>query len=59
LSGLPALSLPLLAGEGGLPLGVQLVGAPGHDARLLRTAGALTDMLSAPKKRSRRTRPRR
>ena len=37
LTGLPALSLPLLTGEGGLPLGVQLVGAPGGDARLLRT----------------------
>jgi Asp-tRNA(Asn)/Glu-tRNA(Gln) amidotransferase A subunit family amidase len=50
LTGLPALSLPLLAGEGGLPLGVQLVGAPGRDARLLRTADALIDMLAASKK---------
>jgi Asp-tRNA(Asn)/Glu-tRNA(Gln) amidotransferase A subunit family amidase len=40
------LSLPLLAGEGGLPLGVQLVGAAGHDARLLCTAGALVAMLA-------------
>jgi Asp-tRNA(Asn)/Glu-tRNA(Gln) amidotransferase A subunit family amidase len=54
LTGLPALSLPLLAGERGLPLGVQLVGAPGQDARLLRTAGALIDMLTARKKSSRR-----
>jgi Asp-tRNA(Asn)/Glu-tRNA(Gln) amidotransferase A subunit family amidase len=46
LTGLPALSLPLLAGESGLPLGVQLVGAPGQDARLLRTATALIDMLA-------------
>lgn len=45
LTGLPSLSLPLLAGEGGLPLGVQLVGAPGRDARLLRTATALIEML--------------
>jgi Asp-tRNA(Asn)/Glu-tRNA(Gln) amidotransferase A subunit family amidase len=45
LTGLPALSLPLLAGEDGLPLGVQLVGAPGRDARLLRTATALIEML--------------
>ncbi len=36
--GLPCLSLPLLHGENGLPLGVQLVGKPGDDARLLRTA---------------------
>jgi Asp-tRNA(Asn)/Glu-tRNA(Gln) amidotransferase A subunit family amidase len=38
LTGLPALSLPLLSGAGGLPLGVQLVGARSRDARLLRTA---------------------
>jgi Asp-tRNA(Asn)/Glu-tRNA(Gln) amidotransferase A subunit family amidase len=56
LTGLPALSLPLLAGAGGLPLGVQLVGAPGRDGRLLRTAGALIDMLAASKK-GRRRRP--
>jgi Asp-tRNA(Asn)/Glu-tRNA(Gln) amidotransferase A subunit family amidase len=36
--GMPALSLPLLHGENGLPLGVQLVGRRGDDARLLRTA---------------------
>lgn len=36
--GLPCLSLPLLSGENGLPLGVQLVGRRGDDARLLRTA---------------------
>ena len=38
LLGLPALSLPLLSVEGGLPLGVQLVGRHRGDARLLRTA---------------------
>jgi Asp-tRNA(Asn)/Glu-tRNA(Gln) amidotransferase A subunit family amidase len=38
LTGLPALALPLLKGEDGMPLGVQLVGPPGDDARLLRTA---------------------
>jgi len=58
LTGLPALSLPLLAGEGGLPLGVQLVGAPGRDARLLRTADALIDMLTASKKDRKRDRRR-
>jgi Asp-tRNA(Asn)/Glu-tRNA(Gln) amidotransferase A subunit family amidase len=38
LCGLPAVSLPLMKGEMGLPLGVQLVGRRGDDARLLRTA---------------------
>ena len=41
LTGLPALSLPLLKGEGGLPIGVQLIGERGDDARLLRTANWL------------------
>ena len=41
LSGLPAITLPLLEGEAGLPVGVQLIGAPGEDARLLRTANWL------------------
>jgi len=54
LSGLPSLSLPLLAGESGLPLGVQLVGAAGHDARLLRTAGALIETLRGTRKAGRR-----
>ena len=36
--GVPAVSLPLLAGENGLPIGAQLVGRHGHDGRLLRTA---------------------
>jgi len=43
LTGLPAVSLPLLSGEGGMPLGVQLVGAAGDDARLLRTANWLVN----------------
>jgi Asp-tRNA(Asn)/Glu-tRNA(Gln) amidotransferase A subunit family amidase len=51
LTGLPALSLPLLAGENGMPLGVQLVGAQGQDARLLRTATALVERLAATKKK--------
>jgi Asp-tRNA(Asn)/Glu-tRNA(Gln) amidotransferase A subunit family amidase len=44
----------LLAGESGLPIGVQLIGAPNRDARLLRTARALIEMLSPPKKGPRR-----
>ncbi len=38
LCGTPAITLPLLESENGLPMGVQLVGRPGDDARLLRTA---------------------
>ena len=45
LAGVPALSLPLLTGEAGLPLGLQLVGAPRDDARLLRTANWLAGRL--------------
>ena len=47
LTGLPAVTLPLLSGENGLPLGVQLVGAMGDDARLLRTANWLVARLSS------------
>jgi Asp-tRNA(Asn)/Glu-tRNA(Gln) amidotransferase A subunit family amidase len=47
LAGLPAVSLPLLKGENGLPIGVQLVGRRGFDARLLRTARWLEAKLSA------------
>ena len=35
LLGLPALSVPGLRGATGLPIGVQLVGPPGADGRLL------------------------
>lgn len=42
LTGLPAVSLPLLHGANGLPVGVQLVGRRDDDARLLRTARWLT-----------------
>ena len=38
LCGMPALSVPLMHGANGLPLGVQLVGPRHADARLLRTA---------------------
>ncbi|HJQ55967.1 MAG TPA: amidase family protein, partial [Vineibacter sp.] len=41
LTGLPSLNLPLLTGDDGMPLGVQLVGPVGDDARLLRTANWL------------------
>lgn len=38
LCGMPTISLPILQGSHGMPVGVQLVGAKGDDARLLRTA---------------------
>ncbi|MDP2732818.1 MAG: amidase, partial [Hoeflea sp.] len=38
LCGTPATTLPLFADEDGMPMGVQLVGPRGGDARLLRTA---------------------
>jgi Asp-tRNA(Asn)/Glu-tRNA(Gln) amidotransferase A subunit family amidase len=41
LLGTPAVTVPLLRSESGLPLGVQLVGRRGNDARLLRTANWL------------------
>lgn len=47
LCGLPAISLPLMQGSNGLPLGVQLVGRRGYDARLLRTARWLVDHVTA------------
>jgi Asp-tRNA(Asn)/Glu-tRNA(Gln) amidotransferase A subunit family amidase len=46
LFGMPALSLPLMQGENGLPLGVQLVGRRNFDARLLRTARWLQEKLT-------------
>jgi len=46
LCGMPALSVPLLQGANGLPLGVQLVGAPHRDAQLLRTARWLVTHLA-------------
>jgi Asp-tRNA(Asn)/Glu-tRNA(Gln) amidotransferase A subunit family amidase len=45
LTGLPAISLPLMQGANGLPLGVQLVGRRNFDARLLRTARWLVEKL--------------
>jgi Asp-tRNA(Asn)/Glu-tRNA(Gln) amidotransferase A subunit family amidase len=47
LCGMPALSVPLMQGKNGLPLGVQLVGPRHADARLLRTARWLVDRVGA------------
>ena len=46
LCGLPAVTLPMLEGANGMPMGVQLVGRAGDDARLLRTARWLALKLS-------------
>lgn len=45
LCGTPAITLPLFSDEDGMPMGVQLVGPRGGDARLLRTARWLTKHL--------------
>lgn len=47
LCGTPAISLPLLSGADGMPMGVQLVGPRGDDARLLRTARWLVEKIGA------------
>jgi Asp-tRNA(Asn)/Glu-tRNA(Gln) amidotransferase A subunit family amidase len=47
LLGMPAVTLPLMKGENGLPLGVQLVGRRNFDARLLRTARWLAQKVAA------------
>jgi Asp-tRNA(Asn)/Glu-tRNA(Gln) amidotransferase A subunit family amidase len=44
---MPAITLPLLQGQGGLPIGVQLVGPRDGDARLLRTARWLATRVEA------------
>ena len=38
LTGLPAVTLPLLSGPNGMPIGVQVIGAPGRDDDLFRAA---------------------
>lgn len=45
LCGLPCISMPLLSGANGMPIGVQLVGALQEDDRLLRTTRALVQQL--------------
>jgi Asp-tRNA(Asn)/Glu-tRNA(Gln) amidotransferase A subunit family amidase len=47
LLGTPAITLPILQGSDGLPLGVQLVGRRGEDGRLLRTARWLWERVTA------------
>ncbi len=47
LCGMPAITLPLMQGSGGLPIGVQLVGPRDGDTRLLRTARWLAARVEA------------
>lgn len=47
LTGLPAITLPLMVGANGLPIGVQLVGRRNDDGRLLRTARWLLQRLAS------------
>jgi len=49
--GTPAVTLPLLQSEAGMPLGVQLVGRRDGDARLLRTARWLVTALGSARRR--------
>jgi Asp-tRNA(Asn)/Glu-tRNA(Gln) amidotransferase A subunit family amidase len=49
--GLPAITVPLMTGAGGMPVGVQLIGPSGDDGRLLRTARALVKQLSDERER--------
>ena len=42
LMGVPAITLPMLVGENGLPIGIQLISAPGEDAKLLAVAAQLS-----------------
>lgn len=46
LCGMPSITLPLLQSSAGLPMGVQLVGPRGGDARLLRTARWLSKKMA-------------
>jgi Asp-tRNA(Asn)/Glu-tRNA(Gln) amidotransferase A subunit family amidase len=47
LAGLPCVTLPLLVGNTGLPIGVQLIGQIERDDRLLRTAHWLQQHIAA------------
>jgi Asp-tRNA(Asn)/Glu-tRNA(Gln) amidotransferase A subunit family amidase len=47
LTGMPAISVPVMCGANGLPLGAQLVGPRHGDARLLRTARWLVTQVMA------------
>ncbi len=46
LAGLPCISMPMLVGEHGLPIGIQMVGASEQDDRLFRTSRWLLEHLA-------------
>ncbi len=46
LCGVPSISLPILQGSNGMPVGVQLTAARGDDARLLRNAAWLVQRVT-------------
>lgn len=48
LIGLPALAIPAGFGPEGLPMGLQLIGKPGDDAKLLRLAARWHEMTNWP-----------
>jgi Asp-tRNA(Asn)/Glu-tRNA(Gln) amidotransferase A subunit family amidase len=53
--GTPAVTLPLLRSEAGMPLGVQLIARRGNDARLLRSARWLVKSMQRASKGGSRT----
>ena len=48
LCGLPCITLPLMTGPSGMPLGVQLVGGFGQDGKLLGTARRIMETRTCP-----------
>jgi Asp-tRNA(Asn)/Glu-tRNA(Gln) amidotransferase A subunit family amidase len=46
LMGVPAVTLPMLEGENGMPIRVQVIGARGADAKLLADAARILSMAS-------------
>jgi len=45
VAGLPALALPVSTTDSGMPMGVQLIGAPGGDPEMIRLAAELEAVL--------------
>jgi Asp-tRNA(Asn)/Glu-tRNA(Gln) amidotransferase A subunit family amidase len=50
LAGVPAVTLPLFTTENGMPMGLQLIGPRGDDARLLRSARWLYEHFTSVEK---------
>lgn len=50
LAGVPCVTIPIFTAENGLPMGLQLIGPRGEDARLLRSARWLSDHLHSLEK---------